>query len=49
MGITFTLARSTQEALATLSKQRFAAIISDMGRKEGPSEGYVLLDAVRTT
>jgi DNA-binding NtrC family response regulator len=49
MGITFALARSTQEALAILSKERFAAIISDMGRREGPREGYVLLDAVRAT
>ena len=47
MGLEFTLALSTQEALAILSKERFAAIISDMGRREGPQEGYVLLDAVR--
>ena len=45
----FTLALSTREALDLLSKKRFAAIISDMGRKEGPREGYVLLDAVRAT
>lgn len=49
MGIEFTLAQSTQEALEILSKRRFAAIISDMGRKEGPKEGHVLLDAVRMT
>jgi CheY-like chemotaxis protein len=47
IGIEFTLALSTREALDLLSKKRFAAIISDMGRKEGPREGYVLLDAVR--
>jgi CheY-like chemotaxis protein len=47
IGIEFTLAMSTREALNLLSKRRFAAIISDMGRKEGPTEGYVLLDAVR--
>lgn len=47
MGLEFTLARSTQEALHVLSTRRFAAIISDMGRKEGPTEGYVLLEAVR--
>lgn len=47
MGFEFTLALSTEEALRLLSAQRFAAIISDMGRKEGPAEGYVLLDAVR--
>ena len=49
MGITFTLALSTNEALTKLNEQRFAAIISDMGRKEGPREGYVLLEKVRET
>lgn len=49
MGITFTLALSTQDALAELARQRFAVIISDMGRKEGPREGYVLLEEVRKT
>jgi CheY-like chemotaxis protein len=48
MGLTFRLALSTQEALAVLAKERFAAIISDMGRKEGAREGYVLLEAVRS-
>ena len=47
MGIEFTLALSTKEALEILSKNRFAAIISDMGRQEGPREGYALLQAVR--
>ncbi len=47
MGLKFALALSTNEALEKLSKQRFAAIISDMGRREGPREGYVLLDALR--
>jgi CheY-like chemotaxis protein len=46
-GVEFTLALSTQQALEILSKKRFAAIISDMGRKEGPREGYALLEAVR--
>jgi CheY-like chemotaxis protein len=45
--IQFTLALSTKEALEILSKRRFGVIISDMGRKEGPREGYVLLDALR--
>jgi len=49
MGITFTLALSTEDALVKLATQRFAAIISDMGRKEGPREGYVLLERVRQT
>ncbi len=49
MGFNFTLALSTKEALKKLSDQRFAAIISDMGRREGPREGYVLLDALRSS
>jgi CheY-like chemotaxis protein len=47
MGLEFTLALSTEEALRVLSSRRFAAIISDMGRKEGPREGYTLLEALR--
>jgi CheY-like chemotaxis protein len=47
LGIHFTLALSTAEALEMLSSRRFAAIISDMGRREGPREGYVLLEALR--
>jgi CheY-like chemotaxis protein len=47
MGFRFTLAVSTNEALEILSRQRFAAVISDMGRREGQREGYVLLDALR--
>jgi CheY-like chemotaxis protein len=47
MGLEFTLALSTNEALDVLSTRRFAAIISDMGRKEGPREGYTLLEALR--
>jgi CheY-like chemotaxis protein len=48
MGFMFTLARSTAEALQVLSKDQFAAIISDMGRREGAKEGYVLLDKIRS-
>ncbi len=47
MGVQFTLALSTNEALGILEKEQFAAIISDMGRQEGPREGYVLLDNLR--
>lgn len=47
VGLRFTLARSTNEALKELSQKKFAAIISDMGRKEGDREGYVLLDSIR--
>ncbi len=46
-GIEFSLALSTNEALEILKANKFAAIISDMGRKEGAQEGYVLLDKLR--
>ncbi|MBI3407613.1 MAG: response regulator [Planctomycetes bacterium] len=47
MGLRFTLALSTDEAFDRLERNRYAAIISDMGRREGPREGYVLLDRLR--
>lgn len=47
LGLRFTLALSTEEAFLRLSQDKFAAIISDMGRKEAPREGYVLLDRLR--
>ncbi|MFO1418460.1 MAG: response regulator [Methylotetracoccus sp.] len=47
MGLRFTLASSTNEAFERLAQVKFAAIISDMGRKEGPREGYILLDRLR--
>jgi CheY-like chemotaxis protein len=47
MGIKFTLAKSTNEAFEKLANAKFAVIISDMGRREGPREGYVLLDRLR--
>ena len=46
-GLEFKLALSTDEALRALKHEKFSAIISDMGRKEGPQEGYVLLDRMR--
>lgn len=46
-GLRFTLAQSTMEALELLEHNKYASIISDMGRNEGPREGYVLLDAIR--
>lgn len=46
-GLIFTLALSTQQALHCMKHKDFALIISDMGRKEGKHEGYVLLDAIR--
>jgi len=47
-GIEFSLALSTNEALELLKTHKFAAIISDMGRREGPQEGYVLLEKLRS-
>jgi CheY-like chemotaxis protein len=46
-GIEFTLSLNTKDALHQLGATKFAVIISDMGRKEGPREGYVLLDRIR--
>lgn len=46
-GIEVVLARSTDEALRLLESRRYAVIISDMGRREGPREGYALLERLR--
>jgi CheY-like chemotaxis protein len=48
-GLTITLALSTNEAINELERNKYAAIISDMGRREGPQEGYVLLDKIRNS
>ena len=47
MGVRFTLALSTGDAFEELALNQYAAIISDMGRREGPDEGYLLLDGLR--
>jgi hypothetical protein len=47
VGIRFVLSKNTPDALSALSRLSFDAVISDMGRQEGPLEGYVLLDAMR--
>lgn len=47
VGFSFSLSLNTEDALRQLESQRFAAIISDMSRKEGPKEGYKLLQAIR--
>jgi len=47
IGLQFTLALSTDEALLILRNQRFAVIISDMGRPPDPRAGYTLLKALR--
>ena len=49
MGLEFALARSTKQALAILSDRQFAMVISDLGRPEGPEEGYSVLDQLRRT
>ena len=41
------MALSTIEAVNRLSRTKLGAIISDMGRREGADEGYVLLDRIR--
>lgn len=47
IGFKFDLALSTAEAVEKLSNNQYIAIISDMGRIEGPKEGYALLKEVR--
>ena len=47
MGYAFSLALNTEEALEAISNSSYSAIISDMGRREGPQEGYVLLEKLR--
>lgn len=49
LGFKFDLALSTDAAIEMLNNNKYAAIISDMGRVEGPKEGYVLLKEVRRT
>lgn len=49
LGISFALATSTEEALRKISKQRFDAIISDMGRPPDSRAGYTLLDQLRAS
>jgi len=48
LGLSFTLALSTEQALVLLKNKNFSAVISDMGRKEGPHEGYRLLKLLRS-
>lgn len=49
LGISFVSATSTDEALGYLSRRRFDAIISDMGRPPDPRAGYTLLDKLRAS
>ena len=47
-GFQISLALSTEQALSFLKKQDYSVIISDMTRKEGPTEGYNLLSDIRS-
>ncbi len=49
LGISFSLATSTDEALKYISRKRFDVIISDMGRPPDPRAGYTLLDKLRAS
>jgi CheY-like chemotaxis protein len=49
LGVSFVLARSTDEALKKIARQRFDAIISDMGRPPDSRAGYTLLDKLRSS
>jgi CheY-like chemotaxis protein len=49
LGVSFVLAQSTDEALKKISRQRFDAIISDMGRPPDSRAGYTLLDKLRSS
>ena len=49
LGVSFVLSISTDEALKKISRQRFDAIISDMGRPPDSRAGYTLLDKVRSS
>jgi len=46
-GLKFDLALSTESALRFIQTNSYSLIISDMGRKEGSREGYVLLQKLR--
>lgn len=48
LGISFVLALSTEDALDKIRRQRFDAIISDMGRPPDSRAGYTLLDKLRS-
>ena len=49
LGVSFVLAISTDEALNKIARQRFDAIISDMGRPPDSRAGYTLLDKLRSS
>jgi len=47
-GLKFDLALSTESALRLIKTNDYSLILSDMGRKEGSREGYVLLHKIRS-
>jgi CheY-like chemotaxis protein len=49
LGVSFMLAKSTDEALKKISQQRFDAIISDMGRPPDSRAGYTLIDKLSSS
>jgi CheY-like chemotaxis protein len=48
IGVNFSIALSTEQALNLVRNNTFSAIISDMGRREGREEGYKLLETLRS-
>jgi len=49
LGISFTIAKSTDEALQCMQEQSFDAIISDLGRPGDARAGFTLLEKIRST
>ncbi len=47
LGINFVISTSTDDAIAKMQRQKFDAIISDMGRPPDSRAGYTLLDKIR--
>ncbi|HEX7837006.1 MAG TPA: response regulator [Kofleriaceae bacterium] len=47
LGVSFAIAKSTEEALEKLRSQEFDLVISDMGRPPDKTAGYTLLDSLR--
>ena len=47
VGITTDIALANAQAAEMLKYRKYAAIISDLGRREGPNEGLALLESIR--
>jgi CheY-like chemotaxis protein len=47
VGVLTVWVSNTAQAIALLEGNSFAAVVTDMGRAEGDSEGFVLLEAIR--